>query len=247
VEEIIIKPSIGPGEERIPAVGIFCPNPGDAAWLAEKAKEVGGRRRFLFNSSLHVVPAENGQGEIFVAGPAVGAPMAVMTLEKLIALGCRRILVWGWCGALVETLRVGDLLLPTSGISDEGTSKHYPTSGLPDRNTDWLRYLRHHLRSVGWQWMEGAVWSTDAPYRETRARLEDYVAGGAFGVEMEYTALAAAAAFRGIEMAALLIVSDELWGKVWKPGFRRGEFKRTCRMVGEELFVWLRKINREAS
>jgi uridine phosphorylase len=244
--EIIIKPERIPGEPKIPDVGIFCPNPGDAAFLMEKTKEAGGRRQFLFNSRLHLVPPGSGTREIFVAGPAVGAPMAAMTLEKLIALGCRKVIVWGWCGALVPTLRVGDLVLPTAGISDEGTSRHYP---VPDHHGDdavWRQLMQAHLLAGGWQYREGAIWSTDAPYRETRAMVNDYVGRGALGVDMEYTALAAVAAFRGIDLAALLIVSDELWGPVWRPGFQRRELKRKSRLVAEGLFSWLRQFNGES-
>jgi len=241
-EKIIIRPSRTPGEKEIPPVGILCLNPSDAVFLGQMAKDACGRRRFLFNSSLHVVPAIDGWGEIFVAGPAVGAPMAAMTLEKLIALGCRRIMVWGWCGALVPTLRVGDLLLPTGGFSDEGTSRHYPDHVDKVGNSIWGRHLHGHLRNLGWHCSEGPVWTTDAPYRETRAKVEDNVSRGALGVEMEFTALATVAAFRKIELVALLIVSDELWGEAWCPGFQRREFKRKRRLVGEEIFTWLRQI-----
>ena len=48
----------------------------------------------------------------FIAGPAIGAPMAVMTMEKLIALGARRIFLFGWCGSMRDSLGIGDLLLP---------------------------------------------------------------------------------------------------------------------------------------
>jgi len=243
-EEIIIKPSRIPGEKEIPTAGIFSLNPSDAAYLGLKAKEAGGDRRFLFNSSLQVVPAGNGLGEIFVAGPAVGAPMAVMTLEKLIALGCRKVLVWGWCGALLPNWRVGDLVLATAGFSEEGTSRHYPGKSEYSRKTAWRDGLQNHLLAAGWQCREGKLWSTDAPYRETRSKVEAYAAQGAMGVEMEYTALDAVADFRGIELAALMLVSDELWGAEWRPGFQGREFKRKSRMVLDELFSWLRQLNR---
>jgi len=241
-DECIIKPNRSAGEPEIPSVGIICPNPVDAALLGGMAKAAGGRRQFLFNSGLHIVPPGTGTGEIFVAGPAVGAPMAAMTLEKLIALGCRQVMVWGWCGALVPTLRVGDLLLPTAGMSDEGTSRHYPSRCENGGDLIWRQQLQIHLRAAGWRCREGAIWSTDAPYRETRARVDDYVARGALGVEMECTALSAVASFRGIKLIALLIVSDELWGPVWSPGFQRRDFKQKSRAVAEGLFTWLRQI-----
>jgi nucleoside phosphorylase len=59
-----------------------------------------------------------------IASP-MGAPMAVMLLEQLIALGARRLLYLGFCGALVPSYRIGDLFLPVQAIREEGTSYHY--------------------------------------------------------------------------------------------------------------------------
>src|SRR5215813_6866688 len=59
-----------------------------------------------------------------IASP-MGAPMAVMLLEQLIALGARRLLYLGFCGALIPSYRIGDLFLPTRAVREEGTSYHY--------------------------------------------------------------------------------------------------------------------------
>jgi hypothetical protein len=52
-----------------------------------------------------------------IASP-MGAPMAVMLLEQLIALGARRLLYLGFCGALVPSYRIGDLFLPLHAIRE---------------------------------------------------------------------------------------------------------------------------------
>jgi uridine phosphorylase len=170
--------------------------------------------------------------------------MAVMTLEKLIALGCRRVVTWGWCGALALNLRLGDLLVPVSGFSEEGTSQHYRiAAGADEGSRDWRLRIQAHLAAAGFKVTEGAVWTTDAPYRETKVKVEGYAARGALAVEMEFTALAALAAFRRIELAAVLVVSDELWRAPWRPGFQDRDFKGKNRLVLEGLFDWLRKFN----
>ncbi len=42
---------------------------------------------------------------------------------------------------------------------------------------------------------------------------------------MEYSALCTVAACRGIDFAALFLVSDELWNREWKAGFTSKAFK----------------------
>ena len=66
-----------------------------------------------------------------IASP-MGAPMAVMLLEQLIALGARRLLYLGFCGALIPSYRIGDLFLPVQAVREEGTSYHYlPSDVVP--------------------------------------------------------------------------------------------------------------------
>jgi len=55
----------------------------------------------------------------------IGAPATIMALELMIALGLRRCIVIGYAGAINPRLRMTDILLPTWGIREEGTSYHY--------------------------------------------------------------------------------------------------------------------------
>jgi purine-nucleoside phosphorylase len=70
------------------------------------------------------------------------------------------------------------------------------------------------------------VWSTDAPFRETQAKVLGYQRQGALAVEMECSALFTVGAFRSAEVAALLVVSDDLSSLSWKPGFKDTRFAR---------------------
>jgi len=160
-------------------------------------------------------------------GPALGAPYAVMVLEKLIALGARMVLALGWCGSLQSHLVIGDLVLPTATVSTEGTSRHYPLVGqAPDPDPDLVRILQNLLKSTKDRWQEGAVWSTDGFYRETVDLVRHYQAQGVLGVDMEMAALFTLGRFRRVPVAGLLVVSDELASLQWKPGYRSERFRR---------------------
>jgi uridine phosphorylase len=155
-----------------------------------------------------------------LAGPFLGAPHAVMGLEKLMTLGAGRIWVLGWCGSLQPDLRIGDLILPDTALSEEGTSAHYPVDSPMKRTDPELNgILVSVLKQEGIPVQKGRVWTTDAPYRETRSKVQTYRDKGILGVEMEMSALMAAAAFRGARLSGLLVVSDELFGLSWNAGF----------------------------
>ncbi len=228
---MIINPARDKGDPELPADGLFLINPAEAVAGLRLAKERNGQQYYLYNSRLSLIPELPPAGAFFLSGPAVGAPMAVLTLEKLIALGARRIIVYGWCGSLNETLAIGDTLLPTWGVSDEGTSDHYPSNETPESHAHTRQLLAEELKSQGFTVQAGPVWSTDAPYRESLEKVKLLGRNGVLGVDMEFTALVTAAAFRKVELTAVLLVSDELWSGKWRPGFRTKNFKKKGRDI----------------
>ncbi len=192
------------------------------------------RSRPIFNSRL-LVPEKNPMG-FSVAGPYMGAPYAVMLLESLIAKGAASVIILGWCGGLTSDLATGDLVVVEKALVDEGTSRHYMdfsrTGSSPDHpevlsDRPLTRTLCDHLTASGHTAHTGAaIWTTDAIYRETPEKVAWFREKGACAVEMECSALFAAAAFRNVPIAALLVVSDSLAAKDgWDPGFKKKRFK----------------------
>jgi uridine phosphorylase len=186
--------------------------------------------RAFFNSSLLV--KEDDPLGMSVAGPYIGAPYGVMLLESLIAKGARAVIVLGWCGGLSPDLGPGDLVVVKTALADEGTSRHYMDlpGHLPAVNADThlTAKLAGALGRAGADvHADATIWTTDAIYRETPEKVAWYKDKGACAVEMECSALFAAAAFRKIPIAALLVVSDSLarTDGAWDPGFDKKRFK----------------------
>jgi len=183
-----------------------------------------GPVRYIYNCAVREGSWEG--RPITLTAPALGAPYAVMVLEKLLVLGARMVLALGWCGSLQSGLSIGDLVLPTATISTEGTSGHYPLDGPPDPDPGLSGILRRLLSISDHRWQEGAVWSTDGFYRETVPQVTAYQAQGVLGVDMEMAALFTVGRFRQTPVAGLLVVSDELDTLQWRPGYRSEPFRR---------------------
>ena len=179
--------------------------------------------------------------KVSYAGPYIGAPYGVVLLESLIAKGASKILVLGWCGAISDTLKTGDLIIPTAAISDEGTSRNYidvcddfpiiaPSASLTNA-------FGKKLGKMELKFTNEKIWTTDAIYRENPEKVEFFNKRGACAVEMECSALFAAAHYRNVAIAALLVVSDEIKPTEWIPGFRTKEFKearkKACKAIVE--------------
>ncbi len=235
MSDVLIHPARDRKEPALEGAGLLAVNPGEAVSLKRRMRELDGQRRFLFNSNLYQIARQGKQPPFFWAGPAVGAPMAVLVLEKLVALGAKRVIVYGWCGSLTPDLAVGDILLPTWTVSEEGTSRHYVPEGRSASSGALRKELAQLLAPDDFRTIEAPVWTTDAPYRETRTKVQAYAAEGVAGVDMEFSALCTVASFRGIELAGVMLVSDELWRENWSPGFNRKHFKKKSGILIDRL------------
>lgn len=178
-------------------------------------------------------------GGVCLTGPGIGAPYAAMVLETLVAWGARRIIFIGWCGAVSRQVRIGDIILPSAALADEGTSRNYdlPDGGLSKPSSSIRDLVEQVLKNNRVDFHSGKIWTTDAVYRETREKVAAYQQHGVLAVEMETSALYSVAHFRQVELGAILVVSDELSSFKWQPGFKDPRFisgqQTACRMVKE--------------
>lgn len=177
-------------------------------------------------------------GDVAIFRSYPGAPASGMLMEEAIAAGAERVLMLGLAGSISPNVRMGDLVLPTWAIREEGLSYHYlPPARVPRPSRGLLRSLRSSLE--GESYHEGGVWTTDAVFREGPSKIKKYAKAEAVAVEMECSALMAIAMYRKVEFAALLTITDEVFGKDWRPGFDKKKvmnaWERACRIGKKAL------------
>ncbi|MGI8687355.1 MAG: nucleoside phosphorylase [Thermomicrobiales bacterium] len=154
----------------------------------------------------------------------IGAPMAVSALELLIEAGARTFIVAGIAGSLTPDVPIGGIVIPTSALREEGTSYHYLAPDVePVPDAELIEALVMATESRGITPGVGRVWTTDAIFREMGWKVRRYGAAGILAVEMELSALLAVAQVRGVRLAAVLAISDELFHP-WTPGWHVEEF-----------------------
>lgn len=157
--------------------------------------------------------------------PGVGAALSAALLEEVIAFGCRKFIVCGGCGVLEPDIAVGHLVILSGAVRDEGTSYHYIPPGREIRaNPVGIAALEEAIGHSGAPYRIGKAWTTDAPYRETPAKITLRKAEGCAVVEMEAAALMAVAEYRGVKLGQVVYGGDDLSGSQWD---RRGWHSRT--------------------
>jgi purine-nucleoside phosphorylase len=182
--------------------------------------------------------------DMTVVGPMLGAPQAVMILEKLVVLGAKKILFLGWCGSVQHGVGVADFVVPDRAMVGEGTSEYYRVRNEGPRASEGLvKAIEASLKEYPIHFHKGLVWSTDAPYRETRQKLLLLQREGVLAVDMEISALFSAARFRRVEIGAFLVVSDELGSLQWRPGFSSSKFKKSRKIAVDIVCSICKKLS----
>jgi uridine phosphorylase len=170
---------------------------------------------------------------ITVIHPGVGAPLAAGFLEEIIAMGCTKFIACGGAGVLDSEITVGHVVIPTSAVRDEGTSYHYlPPSREVAANPQAVLALQATLEAHHVPYVAGKTWTTDALYRETRAKMQRRKAEGCLTVEMEAAAFFAVAQFRGVTFGQLLYGGDDISGDAW-------DHRNWQRHSSREKLFWL--------
>jgi uridine phosphorylase len=148
-----------------------------------------------------------------VLGASAKGSYAAGGLDELIALGARSIVVLGGAGSLVGHVAVGDYVVATKALRDEGVSFHYappsryslPSSGLTRALGEAVAARVSQARTHF-----GPVWTTTAHFRQTVARVRAFRAEGCLAVNNEAAAAFAVGRHRQVAVASLLRIGDTL-------------------------------------
>jgi len=232
---VVIRPRREKGEPLVGPNALMVAIPSELAFIVDLSH---AERVVLkpFNPFKLFIAKRDKDLPLALAGPLLGAPQGVIVMEKLIALGAKRIWVLGWCGSLQPYLLIGDVIIPTTSLSEEGTSIHYPVNKRRRQTSPFLNNgLEDALLEANLPFKKGPVWTTDAIYRETKKKVMAYRKRGLLAVDMEMSALINLAIYRSVELAGLLIVSDELFSLEWHNGVGAERLKKRSREAGRLL------------
>jgi uridine phosphorylase len=188
------------------------------------------------------IAAINSKEVVFIL-PGWGSPRAVGVVEEMIACGVKKFIIVGYCGSLIDKVGLGDLVIPSEAIIDEGTSKHYISdisTSKPSKRL--LKMLIKVCDENNVKYHVGKIWTTDAFYRESVDKVLKHLGKGAVCVDMETSALFTLASYRKVKATALHIVSDSLAGLKWKPEMKTNIINSKYKIVVKILDKLIRKM-----
>lgn len=208
--------SIAPGS--VPEICLLDPD-GD---LFRHLRDSGARRNphwACYHTELYdlEIPDET----VGVVGCAVGASFAVLVAEELFASGCRFLMSVTSAGQIVPAGEPPYFVLIDRALRDEGTSYHYLPPAPYARIPQDMLSMAQCVLTCATRVVQGGVWTTDAPFRETEAAIAFARSEGLLAVEMEAAALYALAEAKSYPVMCIAYVTNRM-GRVEKD-FEKGE------------------------
>lgn len=145
---------------------------------------------------------------ILVTSTGIGGPSAGIAIEELSNIGLSHFIRIGSGGALQESMKLGDLIIATGAVRDEGTTQVFVKPSFPAigdhelvstlKDTAMKQDIPSHL---------GVVRSHDSFYTDHEEQTDQYWSEkGILAADMETAALFVLGALKGLKTASILNV-----------------------------------------
>jgi len=168
---------------------------------------------------------------VAAASTGIGAPSTAILVEELAKLGARRLIRIGNSGGLASGLNIGELVVTTGCVRDDGTSTSYVHPSYPAvADYRLVTALMDAGLNSGLPCHAGITWSLDAFYirnsvlgpegemtsmsfqnywnREHQTKVEAMQAARVINCEMEAGTLLTLGNLFGLQTACICVVSD---------------------------------------
>jgi len=173
---------------------------------------------------------------ISVTSTGIGSPSAAIAVEELARVGADTFVRVGSCGAIQPETDVGDLVITSGGVRQEGTSSEYVREDYPAvADHAVVAALAAAAEKLGYDYHVGLTASTDSFYagqsregfrgfeaRDTEENIEELRRAGVLNFEMEASAILTLANIYGLRAGAVCTVyADRTTGEFDVVGERR--------------------------
>lgn len=198
-------------------LGIGCAVlPGDPARVDRVAQFLEEPKFLAFNREYKSIRGRFHGVEVLVISTGMGGPSTAIAVEELVGTGVHTMVRIGSCGALQPELKLGDLVLVSGAVREEGTSVGYAPLSYPAVPDYFLlSACRESAQALQVPCHIGIGRSHDCLYGDNNASIyEEWSKRGVIASDMETAALFVTGSLRGIRTASVLNVVSAYKGNV---------------------------------
>jgi len=146
-----------------------------------------------------------------IVARTIGGPYTVLIAEQMAVCGVKAVIGLASAGRIGQTLPLPGIVVADEAVRDEGTSLHYlPAAETVRGDRGLAEALTAAMQPIGLPVLQGLVWTTDAPYRETRSQINHWASRGALAVEMQAASLFAFGQARGVSTGLVAHVTNAI-------------------------------------
>jgi uridine phosphorylase len=204
---------------------------GDPARVDRIAKRWDDVREVCSVREYRIVSGELDGLPVSAASTGIGAPSTAVLVEELAKLGANTFIRIGNSGGLAPQLELGELVITTGSVRDDGTSRSYVLPEYPAvAHHRVVSALEHAAEEHSTSYHSGITWSLDAFYARNAVlnpdgsmasmsvngywpshleqRIRDMQAAGVLNCEMESGVILTLAGLFGLRAGCICVVSD---------------------------------------
>ena len=164
---------------------------------------------------IYILKYKNIEITFFIAG--ISGPWISQDIEELHSNGVDTLIIFGNCGVLDKSIEDCSIIIPNKAFRDEGTSYHYmPDSEYVELDDKYKDLFKIILKEYDFKFTEGATWTIDAFYRETREKIDMFKNKGAICVEMEGASIGAICKYKKLNYFTFYYAGDNLDSEEWE-------------------------------
>jgi uridine phosphorylase len=148
-------------------VGEFVLLPGDPDRVPVIAEHLDDARHVASSREYTTYSGTLAGTPVTVTSTGIGGPSTAIAIEELVQLGARTFIRIGTCGAIHPGAHVGELVIATGAVRDEGTTRQYVPLTYPAvASADVVQALRGAADARRFSHHVGVVHTTDSFYAQ---------------------------------------------------------------------------------
>jgi uridine phosphorylase len=230
-------------------VGEYVLLPGDPARCDRTAEFLDNAKLIVHNREHRTFTGYYKGIKVSVTSTGMGCPSASIATEELCNIGAKVFFRIGSSAAIKEGIRVGDLIISTGAMKNEGTSRFFVPDAFPavpdfDLTAALITTARALTAGTEVSVHYGIGSTDDAFFGETPEFIEKLHSYGCINIEMEASGIFTAAHRRGCRAAAIFGCSANLkTGEIYyADGTKEADNQKLVNAWNKEIEIVLETI-----
>lgn len=180
--------------------------PGAPERVLKVTKFLKNWKEIAYNREFKTISGYYKEMPVTVTSTGIGGTSTAIAVEELIACGGEYFIRIGSAGAVQADINIGDLIIATGAVREDGASKMYVEEGYPAvADFDITSKLIDSCKEKGYKYYAGIVRSHDSFYIDNEGEIMDYWnKKRVLASDMETSALFTIGNLRGVRVASIL-------------------------------------------